>query len=146
MTASVWNMENHYFVAMDKATAVGGFAVQVRNGDPSKWEYPLILSTRMGSGGPFAIRSIGVKKRKRALKDLTDTVMVWGQAQGKQQLVYLGIGTASPTRHHVDHIISALNIKMHLMDYLGNEQLVPGQGPIAQRSLWDLQRPALRAA
>lgn len=63
-----------------------------------------------------------------------------------EYIIGVGIGTASPARHYVDYILSTLNIKMHLMDYLGHEQLAPGQGPIAQRSLWELQRPVLNAA
>jgi hypothetical protein len=78
-TASVWPLENRYFVARQNGRIVGGFALQVAPGGRRPWVRPRAYSTMMGSGGPFAVGDLAPQGRKNVLKALSEAVVRFGR-------------------------------------------------------------------
>ena len=78
-TASVWPLENRYFVARKNDRIVGGFPLQVAPGGRRPWVRPRAYSTMMGTGGPFAARDLAGKGRMHVLAALSDAVLQFGR-------------------------------------------------------------------
>ncbi len=81
MTASVWPLDNRYFTARKNGRMVGGFALQVAPGGRRPWIRPRAYSTKMGTGGPFAVKGLGAKARERTFLALNEAVLARGREQ-----------------------------------------------------------------
>lgn len=75
LTARVWPLENRYFLAREGRRMLGGFPLQVAPGGRRPWIRPLAYSIKMGTGGPFVIREVSPKIRKRVLAALSEAVL-----------------------------------------------------------------------
>jgi hypothetical protein len=85
-TALVYSLKNHYFIAKQNGQIVGGLPLQLmrvsRYGRPINRAYSLL----MGSTGPFLIRGLPSKARKRVLLELTKAAIDWAGEMSVQVL------------------------------------------------------------
>lgn len=79
MTAQIYALENHYFIARENGRNVGGFPLQLarssREGRPCQRAYSLM----MGAAGPFTTRGLSSKARQRVLSELTKSAVEWAR-------------------------------------------------------------------
>ena len=80
MTAEVWPVENLYVTARQNGRIVGGFPVQVDR-LPGWLRWREAYSSRMGCSGPFVIREVAGKTRRRVLEALSEAVKAWARSE-----------------------------------------------------------------
>lgn len=79
MTANVYSLKNHYFIASENGSVIGALPVQVfRNGI-----WPIRInaahSTYMGSSGPFCLRDLPRGKKELIYLELTRSLIKWAK-------------------------------------------------------------------
>jgi len=86
MVAAVYSLENTYFIARENGRNVGGFPLQlVRR---SRYSQPChqARSVMMGAAGPFSIRGLPSKTRRRVLSGLTEAAVHWARERNVEVL------------------------------------------------------------
>lgn len=86
MTAHLYSVENHYFIARENGRNVGGFISQLTRG--SRYGRPCnqASSVTMGSAGPFCIRGLPPTARQRVFSKLTSSAIEWARRMSVEKI------------------------------------------------------------
>ncbi len=75
MTATVWDLENHFFVIRNQGQIVAGIPLQISRESPPSQR--VARASAMGHSGPFVRANVSTKKRRQYLEQLATVVALF---------------------------------------------------------------------